>query len=447
MTARVVLAVVAGLHTATAGPAACGERKFTMAQLNEMPLEEALDILWSTGFRDRVRLYRRGVPAAQKASTAFVPPELDGLFLGMSEREFKELRPAVTMGAFGAVSTIGQMGPILVPQGYEEDRDDRAYHYRFWRGRLAVIEIRARRATTEQREQYLVQALERTREMPKLRFLYYFAPHSEAGVLLTWEQDGTVFEIATTLANKDPQITGADAGKARTRVRVYLAGYEPIVDLTMDLRLRERTRAVVAAEVEKQFPTFRAHVERVGAAEGEMRVRFEREVAALLKETRTESLRKVILANAEALGKDDAAVKRAATLFFCDVRAKHLLLAAMEYVDSETALLIATEAMPLWQIEDVPKLYEIAASLSKGVESGGVQDAELAERMVRELAFGVCGVLNMSPPERPASLSAADVRAWWVEALQMVSNAREPLFGARAALYYFGVEVDTAPGQ
>jgi len=141
----------------------------------------------------------------------------------------------------------------------------------------------------------------------------------------------------------------------------------------------------------------------------------------LVEGTRTDVLKHKIKAFSGLLEDENASLRRKGVLFFCDIQAKNVLLALLRSDDHVT--LVIKNGLDVFGLEDISKLYEVAASrIPETVTTGGegyTADLARALQLYRRTS-AVLGAEFMAPkiPRHPIQ---GDLRSWWTEVLQ---NAR-----------------------
>ncbi len=167
------------------------------------------------------------------------------------------------------------------------------------------------------------------------------------------------------------------------------------------------------------------------------KVNPEKEVEALVKRLRTESLRKAAREKGKELASDETV--EAAILFFYDLRARDVLLAALASDDSGVETTISYYCMDAFELEDLPRLFAIVSAKLPSTEAD-VDQLELRsilggrEDFVKRVTTRMASLLGVEPPEFPflarecipTSLVTTQerLRLWWLKMLRQ-AKAKE----------------------
>ncbi len=164
-------------------------------------------------------------------------------------------------------------------------------------------------------------------------------------------------------------------------------------------------------------------------------VKVDREVSAFVKRLRSTELQKLAANQGKLLTSGTSPLaQRHATLFFYDLRAKEVLMAALALEDGVARQTVLREGMDLFTVDDLPRLYRLAISHPKlpktadDLEHETFMELLAREAFVRGISEHAAKLVGVKGPPFPGLLTADDVgpltttqsslRHWWLKVLK-----------------------------
>lgn len=149
-------------------------------------------------------------------------------------------------------------------------------------------------------------------------------------------------------------------------------------------------------------------------AQEKVRPKLDAEVDKLVKGLRTESLKKDVKVHAEMLR--DKQRREEAILFFCDIKAKGVLLAIVAERRTGLDTNPLDDSLSLFSVEDLVGLYQAAASNSEVLDVPSDRVTAVRRTVVRNIAVRTAEILEIKPTY-PKSNDFDDVRTWWIDTI------------------------------
>jgi len=125
-----------------------------------------------------------------------------------------------------------------------------------------------------------------------------------------------------------------------------------------------------------------------------------------------------------------------AILFFVDMRAKGVLLALLRSDDRSARDFVADRCLGVFDVEDIPALYDIAVSLVPETIVGGGEEIAAREQIVRKLALATSRILGIEHVPL-TSFSREAVHDWWLAAIKKAEKAQEGRSGLERIRRHF----------
>jgi len=163
---------------------------------------------------------------------------------------------------------------------------------------------------------------------------------------------------------------------------------------------------------------------------------MDKEVRSLLNELRTEKVKEAVRDSAKALKEGNEKAQHEAILFFYDIKAKSVLISVLRYDDWALKEYVIDNCFDIFEIEDVPTLYEIAISCVPVVRTTGGEKHAVRKNIIKKLSRGTSTIIGVEHSPL-SSFSREGIRTWCINILQTAKRKDDYISDLDAVLKYF----------